>query len=315
MKVEIIPYTALSDLSNKDNLQLIERALLQKGIIGIQHIPGFEKRTQAYINAAREFAQLSPIIKQGYAPNRDAGVTEGYELGAEWFLTQSGEWRKDDKKASYYAHIPDRESNVWPKEMNLRTPYLQLGELIFATGKKLLTAIGIDETVGLPHDSLNGYGRMLHYHQEVELLNNNPDWCGAHFDHGLFTGLIPAYYFCDGKEVAEPEEAGLYIVSTDGVDFEKVDVTDKSVLLFQVGEFAQLLTDDRIKATQHKVKKSCEGVERYSFALFYSPDKSITIGSKSILNKDDRYTAQQSALGSISYGQWEEASYRRYRAT
>jgi isopenicillin N synthase-like dioxygenase len=314
MELDIISYQDLNDPANTSATRMLKTALLQKGIVGIKDVPGFLSKSQAYINAARQFSALSDEIKQQYAPLRDTGETEGYELGAEWFQGQDGVWRIDDKKSSFYACVPDAIKNKWPKEVDLKTPYLELGKLIFSTGKLLLNVMGLNEKLGLKHDEITGYGRMLHYHKESDAINENPNWCGAHLDHGIFTGLIPAYYYRDGIEVDEPKEAGLYIVPSNTTQFEKVSLSDKSVLLFQVGEFGQLLSDDHIQATQHTVRKAKGEIERYTFALFFSAGVNTKIKSHSKLIEDDRYKQHQSADGSISYAEWEKASYERYRA-
>ncbi len=314
MELDVISYCDLLDPSNPFAPKQLETALLNKGIVGVRNVPEFENTSLAYIEAARKFSALPEEIKQQYAPDRDNGDTEGYELGAEWFKNQNGEWQIDDKKASFYAFVPDLSRNKWPSDIDFKTSYLTLGELIFNTGKLLLNVMGLNEQVGLSHERLMGYGRMLHYHKENDATNGNPNWCGAHFDHGLFTGLLPAYYFRDGKLVDEPEEAGLYIDSHQSNDFEKIYASDKSILLFQVGEFGQLISNDRIRATKHKVKKANGGIERYTFALFYSPDDNVVIQSKSLLIADQRYTQHQTVDGSISYAKWQAASYDRYRA-
>lgn len=311
MQLDTLSYNEL--LNPENNFKEIESALLTKDIIGIKDIPQFESITRTYVEAARKFSALPENIKQSYIPNRDARQTEGYELGAEWFQNQNGEWCVDDKKASYYAMVPDHPKNVWPKEVDLRTPYLALAELIFSVGKELLNALGINATIGLPPEDLKGYGRMLHYHKENPAISTNPNWCGAHFDHGVFAGLVPAYYFCNGEEVDEPEEAGLFIAPSGSNKFEKISATDKSILLFQVGEFGQLLSNDKIKATKHVVKKANSEIERYTFALFYSAANELEIKSESILMKDARYQERQSADGKIKFIGWEEASHDRYR--
>jgi isopenicillin N synthase-like dioxygenase len=295
-------------------LQQLEAALLRKGIVGVRGVPEFEKTTRTYIHAARAFAALDAKVKQQYAPDRDAGKTEGYELGAEKFKDAAGNWQIDDKKASFYACVPEKPCNIWPRETDLQTAYVALGELIFKTGKLLLKAVGLHDAMGLDHDLLEGYGRMLHYHPEVDHATANLDWCGAHFDHGVFTGLVPAYYFQEGEEIAEPEDAGLYIIPSDGEAFEKMPVTDKSILLFQVGEFGQLLSNDRIRATKHTVKKVKSGIERFTFALFYSAHDDTIVNSTSILTTDTRYANSKLADGTLTARQWNENSYARYRA-
>jgi isopenicillin N synthase-like dioxygenase len=311
MKLDVISY---HDLQNKNVQKTLEEALLQKGIIGVKDVPDFEKKSQAYILAALKFSALTESIKQQYQPDRDAGNTEGYELGAERFKTKSGEWQIDDSKASYYAFVPDNNKNIWPDEVDLKTAYLSLGELIFATGKQILQCVGLGPQVGLNLDEMSGYGRMLHYHKINDATNDNPDWCGGHFDHGVFTGLMPAYYFRNGEPVAEPEEAGLFIKPSNSTEYVKCDATDKAVLLFQVGEFGQLVSNDRIKATQHRVQKAKGDIERYTFALFYSAGDRTRIHSQSVLTKDERYAANQQPDGSITYAAWQVASYARYRA-
>jgi isopenicillin N synthase-like dioxygenase len=314
MKLEIINYRNLLDTANIDAHKKLESALLQTGIVGIRDVPEFEEKSRAYVHAARAFSALRDKIKKQYIPDRNTGDMEGYELGAEWFQNQAGEQQIDDKKASYYAFVPDHKRNKWPAEVDLKTPYLQLGELIFQTGKLLLNVMGLNATAGLQHEQLVAKARMLHYHKEGDLTNANPDWCGCHFDHGVFTGLMPAYYFRDDKEIAEPVEAGLHIVPSNGHEYEKINAADKSILLFQVGEFGQLLSNDRIKATKHIVKKAAAGIERFAFALFYNADEKTVIKSDSILSRDTRYTRHQAKDGSISYKKWEDASFERYHA-
>jgi len=310
--LNIILFSDLNDKTNTSAIAQLKSALLHKGIVGIQGVPDFENKSRAFVNAARKFSALQDAVKQKYAPNRDAGETEGYELGAEWFKNNAGEWQVDDKKTSYYAAIPDSVRNKWPNDVELKTPYLELGELIFNTGKWLLNAIGMNEMLGLQHDGLVGCGRMLHYLKESDATNENPIWCGAHLDHGVFTALIPAYYFCEGTEIAEPEEAGLYIVPTGGEQFEKIHASQKDVLLFQVGEFGQLISNDEIKATKHMVRKAKGNIERFSFAVFYSPEEML-VNSQSILTEDARHKQHQLPDGRISYSSWANASLDRYR--
>lgn len=313
MELDIISYQDLQNQSSSHVNQL-ENALLQKGVVGISEIPHFETKSRSYIDMARQFSALDNVIKQQYLPERDAGKTEGYELGAEWFKDKNGEWRIDDKKASYYAYVPDRERNKWPTEVDLKTPYLALGELIFQVGKQILDAMGINAKTGLPPHDLVGYGRMLHYHKESIITDANPYWCGSHCDHGVLTGLLPAYYFRNGIEIPEPNEAGLYIKPTNGQTFEKIHADDKSILLFQAGEFGQILSNDRIHATQHQVRKAFGEIERYTFALFHTPEDHVLVNSHSRLTEDARYKNNQSIDGSLLYGKWAEASYARYHA-
>jgi isopenicillin N synthase-like dioxygenase len=312
MDLCVISYQDLLDKNNDLIRDQIKSALHMTGIMGVRDVPQFRVKSKAYIESIRAFSALDLEIKMHYAPDRDAGFTEGYEVGAEQFLDTQGQWQSDDKKVSFYACVPDNKLNKWPREVDIKTPYLELGELMFATGKEVLDFLG--EGDDLEFDSLVGYGRMLHYLKVGASEYHNPNWCGAHLDHGVFTALMPAYYFSEGIEVDEPEEAGLYIRPTNGTHFEKINAADKSVMLFQIGEFLQLASNDAIRATKHLVKKAKGDIERYTFALFMNAQADKVINSRSELTRDPRYISQKSIDGSISYGLWETASYAQYRA-
>jgi isopenicillin N synthase-like dioxygenase len=68
-------------------------------------------------------------------------------------------------------------------------------------------------------------------------------------------------------KVPEPPEAGLF-VKVQGT-FKKV-AADPEVMMFQVGEFGQLVTNDAIRATEHRVHKAPDSIERYAMALFFN---------------------------------------------
>lgn len=298
------------DFANHDpaTLQGIKKALLDKGIVGIRGVPGYRESAEKFIASAREFASLTEEQKQKYTPNRLLNEITGYEIGAEKFQRPDGEWIVDDAKASYYAFIPNDETNRWPDASNLKTAYLEIGQIMFDTGIQLLKSIElVDSRTNVPIDSVRGIGRMLHYRKQSDATMDNPFWCGAHFDHGLFTALMPAYYFRDGIQVAEPEEAGLFVRLKDD-QFKKVVSDDPDVLLFQVGEFGQLAMDDEIIATEHRVHKARGGIERFTLAVFFFPPFDTEIRSKSNLINDSRYGMNESC----TYKRWHEESLRRY---
>lgn len=313
MKLEVINYQDLVDPSKTEAHQKLEQALLTYGIVGVRDVPGFVQASQDYVAAARKFAALPAEIKAKYIPDRDAGKVEGYELGAEKFKDANDNWVTDDKKASYYAMIPDQGNNLWPQEMDLCTPYMTLGNLIFKTCLQVLNVIGLNEKVNISAANTSGHGRMLHYQTVRPDDTSVNDWCGAHFDHSIFTGLMPAHYFYNGDAVAEPADAGLYIVPHHGNQLEKVSVADKSVMLFQAGEFGQIISNDRIHATKHLVKKTPVGIERFTFALFVNIAHDYVVKSTSELVNDARYKEMMQADGSLTYGDWSAASYERYR--
>jgi isopenicillin N synthase-like dioxygenase len=178
-------------------------------------------------------------------------------------------------------------------------------------GETVMKKIGLlGPNTAVPLDGGPRLGRMLHYCSHAESTTENPLWCGSHLDHGLFTALLPAAYFLDGKKIAEPLEAGLFVKTPCDGFFKKVVADDPEVLLFQVGEFAQLATNDQIIATEHRVHKAHGPVERYTMALFFEPRYETIIHSLSELTKDPRYGGV--AGQPCSFLHWHEESTKQY---
>lgn len=191
----------------------------------------------------------------------------------------------------------------------MKEPFQVLGQLMADTGELIMHKIGLlGNVTGFELEEDSRMGRMLYYRKSDN--NDNPYWCGAHFDHGLFTAILPAVYFVQGEQIPEPPEAGLFIRTSKEVPFKKVPAEDFDVMMFQVGEFGQLATDDGIRATEHRVHKAIGAIERYTLAVFYSAPMDIPIYSKSVLTNDARYGAN---IGeACTFRQWHEASFQRY---
>jgi len=312
LDLDVISYDELIQ-ENPEALATLHAALHEKGIVGIKGIPGYLEKVHSFITQARAFTSLSEETKNRYAPRRDLGdMFLGYEAGKERFKRPDGRWVIDDLKTSYYAFVPDVLDNKWPIEVDLKYPFQELGALMSKVGQTVMEKIGllgVSANIGLNETAT--IGRLLYYKKGID--NENPFWCGAHFDHGLFTALLPSFYFLDGQPVEEPIEAGLFVKTHSDNTFKKV-VSEPDVLLFQAGEFGQLATDDTMQATEHRVHKAKNAVERYTMALFFTPkDMDIVIHSFSNLTRDERYGG---ILGSpCSYLHWHEESFRRYLVT
>jgi isopenicillin N synthase-like dioxygenase len=310
LSLDIISY---EDFVKEDPkaLALLKEALYVKGIAGIRGIPGYREKVVQFIETAREFTALPEEIKEGYAPNHSLGeIFLGYERGKEKFKRLDGSWMIDDLKVSYYANVPDSSLNKWPREVDLKTPFQELGAVMSEMGKKVMDKIGLlGPSTGIFLDGVPRVGRMLYYSKSGDSEGDNPFWCGAHFDHSLFTALVPAFYFIDDKEIAEPMEAGLFVKTSHAGMFQKVIADDPDVLMFQVGEFGQLITNDAIRATEHRVSKpALKAIERYTMALFFSPPMESVISSTSELTRDSRYGSE----ATCSFRHWHEESFKRY---
>lgn len=309
LELEVISYEKLIQ-GDFDTLQVLDKALHEKGIVGMRGVPGYREKYEQFIQTAQEFSALPEDVKEVYKPNRALGETFlGYETGKEKFQRPNGTWVVDDLKTSYYAFIPDGPKNKWPIEVNLKEPFEDLGQLMAETGEVVMRKMGLlGSTTGLELEENSRLGRMLYYRKSDN--NDNPYWCGAHFDHGLFTAILPAVYLVKGEQVPEPAEAGLFVRTSKEEPFRKVSAEDLDVMLFQVGEFGQLVTDDGIRATEHRVHKAVGAIERYTLVVFYSAPMDIPIYSKSVLVGDARYGAQPGE--SCTFRHWHEASFQRY---
>lgn len=296
--------------NDPESLLALRKALFEKGIVGIRDIPGYTQKIAKLIEAARIFSHLSDAAKEQYS-RKPGEMFLGYELGKEKFRLSDGTWVVDDQKASYYALIPDCIENKWPNEIDLRSPFQEMGMLMREMGISVMEKIGLLS----PHTNISlvnepAWGRMLTYRKAGDTAKSNPLWCGAHYDHGLFTVLLPAFYFIDESLVEEPEEAGLFVQSSTCQEFQKV-VTSPDVMLFQVGEFGQLVSNDAIRATKHQVQKAhIERIERYTMATFFGAPMDTVVFSHSELTNDSRYGAGPGEP--CTYQHWHEASFNRY---
>lgn len=309
LDLQVIPYESFmqGDLQAMDQLK---KALLETGIVGIRGVPGYRETLNRFVEMARNFTALPEEVKERYAPNHDLGeMFLGYEKGKEKFKRPDGRWVVDDLKISYYAYVPEHMQNKWPREIDLQSAFQDLGSLMAQTASLVMEKIDlIGPGTGIYVDGTPKVGRMLYYQKNADTREDNPFWCGAHFDHGVFTAITPATYFVDGVEVPEPKEAGLFV--NVGGQFMKIEA-DLDVMMFQAGEFGQLATDDAIRATEHRVHKAYGShVERFAMALFFDAPMETVIHSFSELTQDSRYGGV--AGDPCTYQRWHEESFKRY---
>ncbi len=311
LALDIVAYEAFIQ-EDPESLEVLKRALHEKGIVGIRGIPGYKEKVLNFIEKAREFSSLSEEVKDAYSPNRSQGdLFLGYEKGKEKFKRPDGRWVIDDLKVSYYGYVPDCPQNKWPREIDLRSPFLDLGSMMVEMGKAVMEKIGIlGPSTGISLERAMPLGRMLYYRKSGNTVADNPFWCGEHFDHSMFTALLPAFYFMEGEAIAEPTEAGLFVKTSIDGTFKKVIADDPDVLMFQVGEFGQLVTNDAIRATEHRVHKAPGSVERYTMALFFDAPMDTVIHSTSVLAKDSRYGGIPGEP--CSYQKWNENTFKRF---
>lgn len=309
--LQTLDYTKLVQQKDKQTHQALIKALHTNGIVALSNIPGYVERKAKFLRTFREFSSLEHSIKLKYQPDRTKEDYLGFELGAEKFKDRSGQWVNEDKKASYYAWTNDDPGNRWPEEIDLRTPYQDLGRMVTQIIKEVLDLLGINKSLGIDLEKANGFARALHYQKEGQKTNFNPLWCGEHFDHSTMTALIPSVCYLGDEQVPAPQESGLFVKPYADQKFSKVKAA-QDCLLLQVGEFGQIITDDKIRATNHLVKKSLGGIERYTFAVFLQVDMNTKVKTNSVLKEDSRAKDHLDDEGYLTFKDWNKASFDRY---
>ncbi|MCE2716803.1 MAG: 2OG-Fe(II) oxygenase family protein [Pseudomonadota bacterium] len=285
--IRLLPYSQLAELS----VTMVEE-FHRVGYIAIENVPGFEEAYENFLSAARKFTALSPEQQATCTPQDYSG--NGWSSGVETF-----NGKLDTYKGSYYAKVPNESTNVWPDELvpELRDAYQAVATIVLNVAQEILPLIGF-------HDDIQALGRMLHYKAVPEGEDDgNPNWCGKHCDHGLLTGLCPEVYYNEAGEIVDrPEGSGLYI--------EGIPVAPRrNVLLFQMGEFRELMANGEMRATEHWVQKAPSGFERYAMAVFFDPpnDTQLNCTNPDIIAKyADRYEP------GITYKEWGIKSYAKY---
>lgn len=307
MNLTVITYDDLLS-GSPEAMARLNAALLNDGIVGVTGIDGYTAKVKEFIEAARHFSNLPEGLKETCKPDpTNPKDFLGYEVGKEKF-----NGIPDYSKESYYAYAPDVDGNHWPdsKVMDLKGPFQAITAEMRKVGYEVMKRVGLTGN-GSKSDLANEHvARMLCYRERDSKSSPNPLWCGKHKDHSSFTALLPAFYFKNGQRIAEPEEAGLFVRGANDTQFKKVASDNEEVLLFQVGEWGQLATDDRMKATEHEVHKPVDPtIERYTMAQFFGPTLDCLLESNSEVTQDSRWGGGKAC----AYKTWHFASIARYK--
>jgi len=271
------------------------------GVCAVRGVPGFNEARRALLPLARKLGKLPSELLSSYE-RPEAHYCVGWSRGQEHF-----KGKPDISKGSFYANpifddpaegdkavqakFPYTLSCSWPSEVpELEAAFKTMSRIIYETAKPILAQCDAIVKAKYPaHDralfektfprSRLVVGRLLHYYAGVE-----DSWCGWHNDSSVITGLVPAMWLDDmtGDELQSLDTtAGLYVQGRGGA-IERVSVP-KDVLLFQIGEAAQILSGGVLQATPHSVRGHISDpgalqVSRESFALFMEPQWDMAIG-------------------------------------
>jgi isopenicillin N synthase-like dioxygenase len=268
-------------------IEQIRHQLFEHGYVIISQIEDFHEIYEKFIQQVKKFSELS-IEEQ----NKSTPINS-YELGWDRGIEIFNGFI-DIYKGSYYSKFPDSLDNIWIESIpEYKIAWLKLSTCISNVGNALLGVLRWE----IPEIQM--VTRMLDYKCISDKDNDpNPYWCGEHRDHGLFTGLCPAVYFRESEKIPEPEDAGLHIKG------KKINIP-ANCLAFQVGEVFQLISNDKVTATLHRVHKA-KNCQRLAYAMFFSPNDNYIIKSTSE-SFSDRYTE------GITFKEWSTNSFNKYK--
>ena len=278
----MIPKISLKNLINNDELTLIalSEALTNHGFFVItDHQIPHSLFNQAY-EFSEKFFNLPIKNKQSYSFREFAGARGYTPFGKE---TALGETVPDLKEFWHHGPIIDKTfdnrimKNIHVNEIkDFNEVFDELFAEMNTLGSKLLSSISL--TLDLPINFFdestkkgNSLLRLIHYPPSN---NQNMFRAREHADINLITLLIGANE--PGLEVKDKSGAWIPVSSS----YEDI--------VCNIGDMMQLITDNRLKSTPHRVVKykTDEIKSRYSIPFFMHPSPDTVL--KSVFNIEDK---------------------------
>ena len=278
----MIPKISLKNLINNDELTLtaLSEALTNHGFFVItDHQIPHSLFNQAY-EFSEKFFNLPIKNKQSYSFREFAGARGYTPFGKE---TALGETVPDLKEFWHHGPIIDKTfdnrimKNIHVNEIkDFNEVFDELFAEMNTLGSKLLSSISL--TLDLPINFFdestkkgNSLLRLIHYPPSN---NQNMFRAREHADINLITLLIGANE--PGLEVKDKSGAWIPVSSS----YEDI--------VCNIGDMMQLITDNRLKSTPHRVVKykTDEIKSRYSIPFFMHPSPDTVL--KSVFNIEDK---------------------------
>lgn len=195
-------------------------------------------------------------IKPKATQIKHSTYAENKKLDLNATLVMASEYPDDDP--GVVAGKPFYAKNQWPEGLpGFKEAVLGYMETVTNLGKSLLPlfarSLELQDDFFAPYFENNyTYLRMAYYPPKPE-LDEDEYGLGAHADTGFMTFLPPA------------KEEGLQLLDTDGNWF--WPEVEEGALILNLGQFLERWTNDRFRATPHRVIPPREN-ERYSVPCF-----------------------------------------------
>lgn len=222
---------------------------------------------------AAEFFNL-PLEEKIKLDSRNQNATRGYEPMAAQTLDEGS---PPDLKEGYMSSVeadenhrytkqavPGTGPNQWPETFpEFKERYQAYERQALELGRHLARMVAL--SLELPEDYFDAaleeplhYCRILKYPPMPKNASSNQLGAGAHSDWGLLTLLLQddvgglEVRNADGKWISAPPVKGAYIIN--------------------LGEMLPVITNDRYKATMHRVLNNSSDKVRYSCPTFCDPE-------------------------------------------
>ena len=289
----VIPVINLRDNEDKIASDIFYAATQYGFFYLIGHNVSFTLK-QSLLNEAENFFNLNDNIKNEL--QFKIGEHYGYTPFASETLNQTisnyGDTKESfyicDENIEYDADINWSHKNVWPSydilptfKKNTMNYFNEMNILGFKMNQYLALSLNLSRNY-LNVDSMFGYHpqpalRLIHYLPIISNIEIGSFGAGQHTDYGILTFLVS-----DGNP-------GLQILHRN----EWIDVSDlenqhknEPVIIVNIGDELQRLTNDHYKSTKHRVVMK-EAIDRYSAAFFWEPNLSAIIKCVETICSDD----------------------------
>lgn len=231
--------------------------------------------------AAAAFFALPLERKMAVALSAASGYRGYFPLKGEVTDPAAGGDPKEGFDIAFGAAEGGGAANRWPVEPpELRAVLTAYYEAMAELGRTLSRGFAL--ALDLPEDFFaagldrpTAILRALHYPPVERFLDpaSLPAGCGAHSDYGYLTIL------------AQDAQGGLQVESRDGawLDVEPVEGT----FVCNIGEMTARWTNDRFRATRHRVVRMAPG-SRFSIPFFFHPNPDVLIETLPSCRDDGR---------------------------
>ena len=222
---------------------------------------------QRLFDTAERFFACDPVEKMRVALSAESGFVGYFPLKAEVTDKALGGDPKEGFDISFGATAANRWPDNPPEMRDTLTEYYTvMAELGRTLSRGFALALDLPEHFfAAKLDQPTAILRLLHYPPVPSIADPGslpPTGCGAHSDYGYLTILAQ-----DGQGGLQVETQARHWVDVPPI---------QNAFVCNIGEMMALWTNDRFRATPHRVVRIAPG-SRYSVPFFFHPNPDVLI--------------------------------------